>query len=146
VIRVAVAVIVDEQQRILITRRPLHASHGGCWEFPGGKLEANELPEQALIREIQEEVGLQVLKQQFLGEITHHYAEKSVQLLVFLVTRFNGSPRCIEDQLDMAWVKQEDLNPDDFPEANRRLIALIPGGLIRAATVRKRKLNQGFAC
>ena len=49
IIKVAVAVIVDEQQRILVTQRPLHAPHGGYWEFPGGKLEAHELPEHALI-------------------------------------------------------------------------------------------------
>ncbi|MFT4058287.1 MAG: 8-oxo-dGTP diphosphatase MutT [Legionella sp.] len=124
--RVAIAVLVDKQQRILITQRPLHASHGGCWEFPGGKLELNESPEQALIREVQEEIGLKVIKYQFLGDVIHQYTDKSVQLLVFLVTEFKGNPSCIEGQLAMAWVKQGELNADDFPEANRQVIALIP--------------------
>lgn len=124
--KVAVAVIVDEQQRILITQRPLHASHGGFWEFPGGKLELDELPEDALIREIREEIGLDIHSYQFLGEVNHQYSEKSVQLLIFLVTHFSGNPRCIEGQLDMQWVKQDELNPDVFPEANRNIIALIP--------------------
>lgn len=125
-IRVAVAVIVDAEQRILITQRPHHVPHGGCWEFPGGKLEINEHAEQALSREIREEVGLEVLKYQFLGEVNHQYADKSVQLLIFLVTQFSGAPACVEGQLAMKWIKQEELNPDDFPEANREVIALIP--------------------
>ncbi|USQ15168.1 8-oxo-dGTP diphosphatase MutT [Legionella lytica] len=124
--KVAVAIIIDEQQRILVTQRPLHASHGGYWEFPGGKLEANELAEQALIREIKEEVGLDVLKHEFLGEVHHQYAERSVQLFIFLVTQFSGSPTCIEGQLAMKWIHQNELNPDEFPEANREVMQLIP--------------------
>ncbi|MGL5741622.1 MAG: NUDIX domain-containing protein [Legionella sp.] len=64
---VAVSVILDAQQRILITQRPLHVPHGGCWEFPGGKVEQYELAHAALIREIQEEVGLEVHEYQLLG-------------------------------------------------------------------------------
>ncbi|MDR3501630.1 MAG: 8-oxo-dGTP diphosphatase MutT [Legionella sp.] len=124
--KVAVAIIIDEQQRILVTQRPLHASHGGYWEFPGGKLEANELAEQALIREIKEEVGLDVLKHEFLGEVHHQYAERSVQLFIFLVTQFSGRPICIEGQLAMKWVRLSELNPDEFPEANREVMQLIP--------------------
>ena len=126
VIRVAVAVIVDTQKRILITQRPLYTTHGGYWEFPGGKLEVNELPEHALIREVKEEVGVDVLKYQYLGEVNHRYSDKTVQLLIFLVTQFSGNPLCIEGQLAMEWVKQEELKPEEFPEANREVIALIP--------------------
>lgn len=125
-IKVAVAVIVDQQQRILITQRPSHTSHAGRWEFPGGKLEANELPEEALIREIKEEVGLNVIQSHFLGEVTHQYSDKTVQLLIFLVTQFSGQPSCMEGQPSMQWIKREELDPDDFPEANREVIALIP--------------------
>lgn len=125
-IKVAVAIILDEQQRVLITQRPLHVPHGGYWEFPGGKLETNELAEHALIREVKEEIGLDVLKYQFLGEVNHQYVDKSVQLLIFLVTQFLGNPLCIEGQLAMRWVRVEQLNPDEFPEANREVIQLIP--------------------
>jgi 8-oxo-dGTP diphosphatase len=125
-IRVAVAIIVDEDRRILITQRPLHSSHGGFWEFPGGKLEHHELPEHALIREVKEEVGLQVLNYRYLGEVNHAYSDKSVQLLIFLVTEFSGTPLCAEGQLALTWKKQSELNPNHFPEANREVIALIP--------------------
>lgn len=125
-IKVAVAIIVDSKQQVLITQRPLNTSHGGHWEFPGGKLEANELPQHALVREIREEIGLEVLQYQFLGEVIHHYPHRSVQLLVFLVTEFMGKPSCVEGQLDMKWVSLDEINPEDFPEANRQVMQLIP--------------------
>jgi len=124
--KVAVAVIADEQRRILVTQRPMHASHGGRWEFPGGKLEAGELAEHALIREVKEEVGLDVIDYQLLGEVHHQYSDKKVQLIIFLVTQFSGTPSCIEGQLAMEWIKPKELNPDLFPEANREVIKLIP--------------------
>lgn len=125
-IQVAVAVIVDAQQRILVTQRPLHASHGGYWEFPGGKLETNELPEQALVREIREELGLEILDYQLLGEVNHQYSERTVQLIIFLVTQFSGIPECIEGQLAMKWLKKNEFIPEDFPAANHKVIELIP--------------------
>lgn len=124
--KVAVAIIVDEQQRILITQRPFHVPHGGSWEFPGGKLEYNETPESALIREIKEEVGLDVLKYQHLGVIHHQYLDKSVQLIVFIVTRFTGVPDSLEGQLNLQWVDKANLKPEDFPEANHKIFDLIP--------------------
>lgn len=124
--KVAVALITDEQNRILITQRPYHVPHGGCWEFPGGKLEASELAEQALVREIREEVGLIVTKHQFLGEISHQYSDKSVQLIVFLVTEFSGTASCLEGQLNLKWCEIDSLDPQDFPEANHAIFELIP--------------------
>ncbi|WP_454783801.1 8-oxo-dGTP diphosphatase MutT [Legionella sp. WA2024007413] len=124
-IEVAVAVIVDEQQRILITQRPFHVPHGGCWEFPGGKLETGESPGVALVREIKEEVGLDILQYKLLGEINHQYSDKEVKLNIFLVDQFVGLPSCKEGQLAMKWVHQHELNPEQFPEANHRVIAIV---------------------
>ncbi len=124
-IEVAVAVIVNEQQRILITQRPFNVPHGGCWEFPGGKLEAGEPPGTALIREIKEEVGLDILQYKLLSEINHQYSDKEVKLIIFLVEQFSGTPSCLEGQLDMKWVYQHELNPKHFPEANHKVIAMI---------------------
>lgn len=123
--KVAVAVISDNQQRILITQRPFHVPHGGYWEFPGGKLEENELAEHALIREIKEEVGLDVHQYQFLGQINHQYPDRSVQLLIFHITQFSGEAACLEGQLNMKWVERENLNLNDFPEANHGIFDLI---------------------
>ncbi|HHF0527684.1 TPA: 8-oxo-dGTP diphosphatase MutT [Legionella anisa] len=126
---VAVAVIVDEQQRILITQRPFHLPHGGCWEFPGGKLEVNEPPEAALIREIKEEIGIEVQHYKLLGEVKHQYSDKSVKLIIFLVSQYIGEPLCLEGQLAMKWVYQHELISEHFPEANREVIAMVQNHL-----------------
>ncbi len=140
--KVAVAVIIDDQQRILITRRPLHASHGGMWEFPGGKLEGDETPTEALIREVKEEVGLDVQDCDFLGEINHLYSPEiseprpsgsghfsraplSVALLVYCVRVFQGEAQALEMQMDLRWVELDRLQDFEFPEANQQIIALI---------------------
>ena len=125
-VKVAVAVIVDEQNRILITQRPTHVPHGGLWEFPGGKLEADESADAALIREIKEEVGLVIQQHFYLGEVIHQYANKTVQLIIFYVSQFSGIPGCLEGQLDLKWVFRNELNPLDFPEANHKIFDLIP--------------------
>lgn len=124
--KVAVAVIRDEHNRVLIAQRPLHASHGGFWEFPGGKLEADETAEQALIREVKEEIGVEVMEHQLLGEVHHQYPNKAVHLIVFYVTKFLGIPSCLEQQINMKWIEKQCLTPTDFPEANHKVLELIP--------------------
>lgn len=123
--RVAVAVITDEEQRILITRRPLHASHGGMWEFPGGKLENEELATCALIREIKEEVGIEVIGYEYLGEIRHTYGDQPISLLIYHVHDYQGEATCCEEQMDLRWVDLENLKEHQFPAANMQIIELI---------------------
>jgi 8-oxo-dGTP diphosphatase len=125
-VKVAVALITDEHHRLLVTQRPFHVPHGGCWEFPGGKLETNELAEEALIREVKEEIGLDIHQFILLGEINHQYPDKSVHLIIFHVTQYTGKPSCLEGQLDIKWVRKDELTPEDFPEANHRIFDLIP--------------------
>ena len=123
--KVAVAIISDEEDRILITQRPLHASHGGFWEFPGGKLESGELPEEALVREIKEELGIQVNTFRYLDTISYQYPEYKVHLHVFHVTGYSGEPACLEGQPGLRWVYLNQLNPEDFPEANHKVIGML---------------------
>ena len=123
--RVAVAVITDAKQRILITRRAEHASHGGLWEFPGGKLEADELPSSALAREIKEEVGLDVMAYNFLGEVRHLYNDRPISLLVYHVHQYQGEAVCREEQMDLRWVELESLQNFHFPAANVEIIELV---------------------
>ncbi|MFC3907677.1 8-oxo-dGTP diphosphatase MutT [Legionella dresdenensis] len=120
--KVAVAVIFDRQQRILITQRPLKLAHGGQWEFPGGKLEPDESPEAALIREVKEEVGLLVTSYKFLCEINHDYGSKHVSLLVYTIDGFEGNAQCLEGQPGMNWVAISELGNYQFPEANSQII------------------------
>ncbi len=124
-IKVAVAIITDHEQRVLIAQRPLHVPQGGLWEFPGGKLEADESAEQALIREIREEIGLEVMQCDLLGEIEHQYPGKLVHLIVFHVSKFFGTASCREGQLGIKWIDKDLLNPKDFPEANCAIFKLL---------------------
>lgn len=123
--RVAVAVITDHQQRILITRRSLESTHPGFWEFPGGKLEQDEQPSEALVREVKEEVGLDVFAYDYLGEISHSYNKKAISLLVYHVHGFHGRAFCHEKQMDMQWAPLKALKNFQFPAANFNIIELI---------------------
>ncbi|GGI81348.1 8-oxo-dGTP diphosphatase MutT [Legionella impletisoli] len=122
---VAVAVIVDKNLRVLITQRPFNKSHGGMWEFPGGKVEANESPITALKREIKEEVNLEIIDCVHLCEINHRYLNVAVRLFVFYVSSFEGQAHPKENQPGLKWVGLDDLNQYDFPEANEKIIKLM---------------------
>ena len=132
--KVAVAVIIDKAFRVLITRRALTLSHGGYWEFPGGKLEAGESGSQALTREILEEVGLTINDQQLIGEIEHYYGEKYVHLLIYLIKDFSGAAYCREGQMDLSWTPLDELSNYSFPEANKRVIEMIHSALEKTST------------
>lgn len=124
--QVAVAVIIDPENRILITRRSLQSSHGGFWEFPGGKLEQGEYALAALVREVKEEVGLDVLACDYLGEVRHKYKENQpISLLIYHVHEFDGQATCREAQMDMNWARLENLKDFQFPAANLEIIELI---------------------
>lgn len=123
--KVVVAVIIDSQQQVLITQRALHLSHGGFWEFPGGKVEENENPIAALKREIKEEVGLEVLECVFLGEVQHTYQDKPVELLIYRVLVYTGKASCCEDQMDLRWVSLSSLYQFKFPAANQAIISML---------------------
>lgn len=104
----------------------MHVPHGGLWEFPGGKLEDNESLESALVREIKEEVGIEVHQYQYIGTIDYQYPDKSVQLIIYYVYEFSGIPDCLEGQMNMKWINRNDLHDYDFPEANKHIIDLLP--------------------
>ncbi len=126
-IHVAAAVILDEQQRILIARRPVDKHMGGLWEFPGGKVEPGEDVTVALNRELDEELGIQVTACEPLIQIRHDYPDKSVLLDVWTVTAFTGEPRGREGQ-PVKWVESHDLASYEFPAANKPIVtaALLP--------------------
>lgn len=123
--KVAVAIITDASQRILITRRSLHVSYGGMWEFPGGKLESEELATAALVREIKEEVGIDVKAYTYLGEVRHIYDHKHISLLIYHVYDYQGEAVCREAQMDLRWVDIANLNDFQFPAANLEIIELM---------------------
>ena len=128
-VHVAVGVILDDNRRILLTRRADDSHQGGLWEFPGGKVEAGESLTTALHRELQEELGITPGKTEPLLEIHHDYADKSVLLDVHLVWDFAGEPQGLEGQ-PMAWVEAADLSRYEFPAANLPIVEAVIKRLI----------------
>lgn len=127
-IKVSVAIITDSCDQILITQRAAHISHGGYWEFPGGKVELNEPPEIALLREVNEEVGLDVLSYRYLGEVQHQYDDYQVILFGYHVNHYRGKASCRETQTGLQWVNFLELGDYNFPLANKKLIQLFSLG------------------
>ncbi len=121
-IRVAVGIIADANGAILITRRPDHVHQGGLWEFPGGKVEADETVETALRRELHEELGIAVQAVEPLLRVRHSYPDKTVVLDVWRVTAYHGEPHGREGQ-PLAWALPEKLADFTFPAADEPIIA-----------------------
>lgn len=120
-IRVVVGVVENSAGEILIARRQQGQHLAGLWEFPGGKIEEGEEPEQALARELKEEINLSPLASQHLFQIDHEYLEKRVSLFIFYVNQFEGEAQGLEGQI-VRWVLRKDLLRYDFPEANKRVL------------------------
>jgi 8-oxo-dGTP diphosphatase len=123
-IHVAVAAIINDQQQVLISKRPADVHQGGLWEFPGGKLEAGESIEAGLLRELQEELGISLKHARPLIRIAHDYIDRSVLLDVWRVDRFEGAPAGLEGQ-QLKWVSVDQLQFYEFPEANLPIITAI---------------------
>ncbi|MDO6775420.1 MULTISPECIES: 8-oxo-dGTP diphosphatase MutT [unclassified Shewanella] len=125
-VNVAVGIIINDQQQVLLAKRHAHLHQGDKWEFPGGKVEVNETVSQALIRELKEEVNLTVNTTEPFMVISHDYPDKQVLLQIHLVKDFTGTASGVEGQ-KIEWVNKTNLTSFDFPEANipilKRLLA-----------------------
>ena len=121
VIRVAAGVILDDMGRVLIAKRPTHLHQGNLWEFPGGKLEPGETGEQALRRELKEELDIDVTQASPLIGIRHDYPDRRVRLDVWRVERFRGTPRGLQGQ-PIRWTAPDELPRFSFPAANRPMV------------------------
>ena len=127
IVEVAVGVI-KSANKIYISKRSDDLHQGGKWEFPGGKREANETIEQALARELSEEIGIQVTKQSPFMLIEHDYGDKKVCLDVRLVEGFEGEASHQEGQQSQ-WVEIKELRQFTFPDANKVIIDKLVGSL-----------------
>lgn len=123
-VHVAVGVIYSAEGKILIAKRPDSVHQGGLWEFPGGKVDSGESIVQALVRELREELNIDVLASEPLIQIRHHYPDKSVLLDVHRITRFSGTA-CGNEGQPIQWVDATQLAQFEFPAANRPIISAI---------------------
>ncbi len=116
--------VVFRKGRILIDKRKPEGLLGGFWEFPGGKKEPRETLEQALFREVREELGIEIQVNERLATVDHAYSHFRVQLHAFTCTYVSGTPRC-RTCTDVKWVYPRSLNRYAFPAANRKIIHLL---------------------
>lgn len=120
-VHVVVGVIPNSKNEILVTQRPPQKSYSGYWEFPGGKKEANENAYQALVRELKEELDIEVLAAEPWKTLKYSYPERVVELDLWIVTRFHRDPQGMEQQA-FQWVALDELRNIDFLPANKTIL------------------------
>ncbi len=122
--RIGVAVISNQSGEILIDKRKMGGAMGGMWEFPGGKMEAGETVEDCIVREIREELAIEISVGEHLMTIEHTYPTIEVTLIAHHCKHISGIPQPIESD-EIRWVKIEDLHLYQFPDANGAIVRSI---------------------
>jgi 8-oxo-dGTP diphosphatase len=125
---VAACALIDADGRVLIAQRPAGKPMAGLWEFPGGKVEAGERPEQSLIRELKEELGI-VVEEACLAPLTfasHAYADFHLLMPLYVCRRWEGIVAAQEGQR-LAWVRANQLRDYPMPPADEPLVAHLMG-------------------
>ena len=125
-ILVVAAALVDADGRVLIAQRPEGKSMAGLWEFPGGKIEADESPDDALIRELREELGIAV-KQACLAPFTfasHSYPNFHLLMPLYVCRRWEGMPEP-RHHAALKWVRPKDMKDYPMPAADLPLIPML---------------------
>jgi 8-oxo-dGTP diphosphatase len=120
-ILVVAAALYDRAGRVLIAQRPPGTHQAGRWEFPGGKVAAGESETEALVRELREELGVEVEASRPFMRLEHRYPDRHVELSLWIVERFSGEPRPLDAQL-LKWVAPPLLGREDLLEADRPFV------------------------
>ena len=126
IILVAACALVDADGRVLIARRPQGKSMAGLWEFPGGKVEASETPEDTVIRELEEELGI-VTQTDCLAPLTfasHAYDDFHLLMPLYVCRRYQGVPQPKEGQA-LKWVRPQAMRDYPMPPADEPLIPFL---------------------
>ena len=125
-ILVVAVVLIDRDGRVLLSQRPSGKSMAGLWAFPGGKVENGEVPEEALIRELNEELGIDTWSSCLapLSFASHSYEDFHLLMPVFVCRKWVGSPTPMEGQA-LKWVNRDKLKDYPMPPADIPMIAVI---------------------
>ena len=126
ILLVVAAALVDPDGRVLIAKRPADKSLGGLWEFPGGKVNPGETPEQALIRELEEELGIDTRASCLAPYCfaSHSYETMHLLMPLYVCRVWKGTPKALEHEA-LAWVKPMRLMDYPMPPADEPLVALL---------------------
>ena len=123
---VVACALIDADGRVLLAQRPEGKALAGLWEFPGGKIEPGETPENSLIRELEEELGI-ITKAACLAPLSfasHDYDDFHLLMPLFICRRFEGMPSPREGQ-QLKWVRPQDLRKFAMPPADEPLVAAL---------------------
>ena len=123
---VAACALVDRDGRVLIAQRPQGKTLAGLWEFPGGKVEPGETPEDAVIRELEEELGV-ITKTACLAPLTfasHRYESFHLLMPLYVCRRFSGTPAAREGQA-LKWVRPAEMRSYPMPPADEPLVSFL---------------------
>ena len=126
IVLVAAVALIDKDGRVLLSQRPPDKQLGGLWEFPGGKVEAGERPEAALIRELKEELGIDVAES-CLAPLTfasHAYEEFHLLMPLYVCRRWDGVPQP-RHHAALKWVRPKDMGVFPMPAADLPLIPML---------------------
>ncbi len=123
---VSAVAMIDVDSRILISNRKNRKQLSNYWEFPGGKIENNETPDACLIRELKEEINVDLSKSCIapIGFSTSSYSEFDITLLLYICRKWIGTPISLEGN-DIKWIAPKDLKLHKMPEANSSLIPIL---------------------
>lgn len=126
IVHVCACALIDVDGRVLLAKRPEGKSMANLWEFPGGKIEPNETPEQAIIRELQEELGIDTKSSCLapLSFVSHSYDDFHLVMLLYVCRRWWGSPKPIAAS-ELSWVRANRLRDYEMPAADQPLIAAL---------------------
>lgn len=119
-----VAALIWQGRQFMICQRPAHKARGLLWEFVGGKVEPGETPEQALVRECQEELGITVSVGDVFMQVTHTYPDLTVHLTLFHASIVHGQPQRLEHN-DIRWITADEIGQYDFCPADEEILARI---------------------
>jgi 8-oxo-dGTP diphosphatase len=125
-----VTAMIRKGPHVLVGKRPEGHTLAGQWEFPGGKVEIGESPEEALARELKEELGIEAEIGPIQMACTHSYPDVGILLVFFEVQFWKGEPKPVHHS-ELRWVLPEELKKLNIPEANRRLMPTILGILTK---------------